>query len=212
MLNSWHLGIELFWIYIICRSTSSHICKSTSSHICRSTSLHVCRSLLSLTVCLPLALLSFCLSHLEITLKYFVCYFVIIIFTAAVTSPFSLSGQPSSSFLHSEGHHDWNKEVGCNSKVSEWRRNNDKQVDTQHNVPNASVCRLHILYNMQSRTHVLANSTWVNYMCLHDCTDSFAWFCWTHHGIIQHLTAVKALWIFSAGNPSPRSKGVITMV
>ena len=47
----------------ICRSTSSHICRSTSSHICRSTSLHVCRSLLilSLTVCLPLALLSFSL-------------------------------------------------------------------------------------------------------------------------------------------------------
>ena len=56
MLYSWYLGIELSWIYIIFRSTSSHICKSTSSRICR--------SLLSLTGCLPFSLLFFCYSHL----------------------------------------------------------------------------------------------------------------------------------------------------
>ena len=38
-----------------------HICRSTSSHICRSTSVPVCRSFVPLTVCPPLALLSFSL-------------------------------------------------------------------------------------------------------------------------------------------------------
>ena len=70
---------------------------------------HICRSALSLST-FACASISFfgsfnhllpchdsSLRILEISLKYFVCYLVIIIFKAAVTSPFSLSGHPSSS-------------------------------------------------------------------------------------------------------------------
>ena len=72
---------------------------------------HICRSALSLStfVCASISFFGsfnhFLPCHdsslriLWITSKYFACYLVIIILKAAVTSPFSLSGKPSSSFI-----------------------------------------------------------------------------------------------------------------